>query len=238
VRFKVRKENERLLNMLRENKITDADYKILSAALDKKSSLISSVFSLIVNPFQKIAGLYALLIGIGVIISMSYLGVIAKVYFPGPISCLNSILIKNPKMQISFFLLLYQNIISWVVLTTLFIIAAKFFRQKRIRIIDFFGTVALSRIPYLVVVAIVSIIQVLNPSFMNIDIAKGIPIHLSFTMSVFSIVLILCAIWQITTYFYALKESSGLVGKKLWVSFIVAIILGEVISSPLSMIFL
>ncbi len=234
----MKNEKERLLCMLKENKITEHDYKILSAALDKKTSRISAFFSLLVNPFQKIAGLKALLLGMGVMIAMSFLGVLAKVYFPGPLSCLNAVVIKNPKMQINFFLLLYQNMISWLVLTVLFITAAKLFQQKRMRAIDFFGTVALSRIPFLVLTAMISIIQIVNPDFMNIDITKGIPIHASFVMNVFSLVIVFCCAWQIATYFYALKESSGLVGKKLWLSFIVAIILGEVLSSSVTMAFL
>ena len=48
--------------------------------------------------------------------------------------------------------------------------------------------------------------------------------------------MIMAAIWQIITYFYALKESSGLSGKKLSISFIAAILLGEMITSTLTML--
>ena len=62
--------------------------------------------------------------------------------------------------------------------------------------------------------------------------------HPSLAMSAFSIIVIGLFVWQIITYFYALKESSGLKGKKLMLSFIVALILGEVIASPLTTIFM
>jgi len=233
------KEKERLLSMLKENKISEDDYKILSASLDKKtSSFVLQLFSLLINPFQRIAGLYSLLAGLVILFSMSYLGVIAKVYFPGILDCLNSSIVSNPKIPLNFFLLAYQNIVSWFVLSILFIIAAKICHQKRMRIIDFFGTVALARFPFLVLVVFLSIVRVLNPSFMDIDLTHGFQIQKSFMTPMFGTVVVICAIWQITTYFYALKESSGLSGKKLWISFISAIILGEMLSSTLTVFFL
>lgn len=230
-------EKDRLLNMLKEGKLSEDDYELLSRAIDNKSPLIRSIFSILINPFQKIAGYYALAAGLAIIFSMSYLGVIAKIYFPGILDCLNGSFVKNPRSELNFYVLAYQNMISWLILSILFLISAKIFRQKRIRAIDFFGTVAFSRFPYLIFTAFLSSIRLINPSFMEIDMAKGIQLHPSLMTGLFSLVLSFCLIWQITTYFYALKESSGLVNKKLWTSFIVSIILGEVISSILSSVF-
>lgn len=230
------KENERLINMLKENKISEEDYKLLSAAIDKKSSRASLIFSVLTNPFQKVAGLYALISGLAVIFCMSYLGVVAKCYSVGVIGSLNASVIKS-HIQPTFSLLLYQNLIVWLVLTLLFICFAKILQQKRLRLIDFFGTVALSRFPYLIMMIILAITRVTHQSFLDIDITKGLQLHPSIFMSLFSAAIILCFIWEVVMYFYALKESSGLTGKKLWISFIVALILGEVITSPLTMIF-
>lgn len=232
------KEKEKLLNMLKEGKITEHDYKLLSNTLNKKNSYLTSLFLMAINPFQKIAGAYALFIGLIVIIFMSYLGVFAKVYFPGIFDCLNSVVVKNPKTQPNFFLLLYQNVVCWLVLSLLFIVAARVFQKKGTRIIDFFGTVALSRFPFLILTAFLSIIQIIDPSFMNIDISKGFQFHMSFMMIVFSLLAIAFGVWQIITYFYALKESSGLTGKPLWISFIVTMVLGEAISWQLTTIFM
>lgn len=236
--FKMTKEKERLIGMLKENKISEDDYKILSASLDKKTSLAEMLFSILINPFQRIAGFYSLATGLVGIFCMSYFGVIAKVYFPGILDCLNASIVKNPKIPLSFSLLAYQNIVSWFVLTILFIISAKIFQQKRIRIIDFFGTVALSRFPFLILVVFLSIVRVANPSFMDIDLTRGFQVQKSLMTPVFGTVVVICAIWQILTYFYALKVSSGLIGKKLWISFIGSIILGEMISSTLTVFFL
>lgn len=231
------KEQERLILMVKENKISEEEYKLLSSAIDKKQLRLRGLFYLLVNPFQKIAGVYALLSGVMVIFLMSYLGSIGKFYSVGIVGCLNAAVIKNPNIQPTFPLLLYQNIVIWLVMTFIFIMFAKLFQQKRLRIIDFFGTVALSRFPFLILLVILIIMRITNPSLMNIDLTKGLQFHPSVSMSLFSALIVVCFIWEIITYFYALAESSGLIGKKLWISFIAALILGETIAAPLTMIF-
>jgi hypothetical protein len=191
----------------------------------------------LINPFQKVAGLYALISGLIIIFCMSYLGVIAKCYSVGVMGSLNASVIKSQNIQPTFYLLLYQNLIVWLVMTLLFICFSKILQQKRLRLVDFFGTVALSRFPFLIMMIILAITRVTHQSFLDIDITKGLQLHPSIFMSLFSAAIILCFIWEVVMYFYALKESSGLTGKKLWISFIAALILGEVITSPLTMLF-
>jgi hypothetical protein len=232
------KDQNRLLNMLKENKITENDYKTLSAALNKKSSPLTTVFSFLANPFQRIAGLPALLLGLMVMVLMSYLAVFAKVYFYGACTLLNATVISHPKTPIHFSLLLYFNMISWAIMTSAFLISTWICQQKRIRIIDFLGTTALARFPYLVLIAVLCVIRFMNPGFMNINLTKALPMQPSIMMMLTGGLFMLCLIWQMAMYFYALKESSGLVGKKLYISFIVSVILCEVISSPLAMSFI
>jgi len=72
---------------------------------------------------------------------------------------------------------------------------------------------------------------------MNIDFSKEGQFQPSISMSTFLLVLLVCAIWQVVTYFYALSESSGLIGKKLWIAFIGSLVVGEVVSSILTNLF-
>lgn len=228
-------EKDRLDEMLQNNKITKSEYHLLLSALNKKNSFYV-VFSFLVNPFQRIAGVYSLVIGLITLLAMSGLGLIAKVYFPGLITILNASAVKEPKVPLNFYLLLYQNAICWIVLTIIFIVIAKILQQKRIRIIDFIGTVALARFPFLILTGILCIIRLLYPSFLEIDLTKGVLVEPSVSLSAFFVVMITFVIWQITTYFNAFKESSGLIGKKLWIGFIIALILGEVTTNYLTMV--
>lgn len=79
-------ERVRLINLLSEHKISENDYKILSNALDKKSSKVYTILTFAINPFRRIAGGYSLVLGIIVIICLSLLGVLANLYFPGVLS--------------------------------------------------------------------------------------------------------------------------------------------------------
>lgn len=227
-------EQERLIKLHNENKISTDDYKMLLSALNKKPSRAQLFFSFLINPFQKIAGVKALILGLIIMASMSYLGVIAKAYFPEVLGFLNSTVVKNPKFQLNFFLLAYQNIVCWLTMSALYIIAAKILQPKKTRIIDFLGTVALSRYPYLVFTILTSILVTLDPNFANVDLSHGYPMHNSMLKNIFAMLFVVCAAWHIATYFYAFKESSGLHGHKLWLSVIVALILGDTISGFLT----
>lgn len=231
------KEKLKLMSLLKENKISETDYKLLCAAMDKKSLLLNIESSIFINPFQKIAGFKALLLGLFIMLMMSVLGVIAKVYFDGILGYVFSLNIKA-HLQPGLMLLLYQNVVSWLVLTLLFLLCALLFRQKRIRVIDFFGTVALSRYPFLISVGYIALLQTLDPSLFNIDSSHGYEMHLTLIGTVTNLIWNVCFFWQLITYFFALREASGLEGKRLWASYLVAILLGDVISITLARLFL
>ena len=228
------KENERLDTLLRDKKITQDEYKLLSKALVKKTGL-KLFFSLMINPYQKVAGSVALGLGAGVIVLISYLGSIAKIYFPGLLGILNSSIIKNPSIGTDFHFLLFQNGVIWLVLTILYIVVAKICQQKSVRIIDFMGTIALSRFPYLLLTGFLAIMRIVDPRFVDVGMENGLQLKLSLLALLFSSVVIVCAVWHIATYFFALKESSGLSGKKLWISFIACILIGEIVTNFITM---
>lgn len=228
------KEQKRLLAMLEENKISETDYQLISSALNKKSVFTDIENSILINPFQKIAGFKALLLGLILMISMSLLGTVVGVYFDGILGYMLPIGLKA--MKPNFFLLLYQNAVAIITLSSLFLLAALLFRQKRIRVIDFFGTVALSRYPTFICLFFTMLQKYLEP--FNQDISKGIELHLTFVGILSYLILLTCIIWQVMTYFFALKEASGLEGKSLWFSFIITVLLGDVIGLILTRFFL
>ncbi len=231
-------DKSRLDRMLRENKISEADYKVLLHATDKKSFFSKIESSLFINPFQKIAGVKALLLGVLILLLMSFLGVIAKVYFVGVMGVLNAHALVKQAVNISFLLLMYQNLVSWLVLSSIFIIMTKVFQKQKIRIIDFLGTVALARFPLLLLTFLMLCIQLFSPDFFAIDFSQGISMKASIGMSLFGVLALCLFIYQVVVYFYALKVSSGLVGKKLWISFILSFIIAELIAGPLAAIFM
>lgn len=234
MRILMTSEHDRLLALLKDNKITQNEYALLSKAIAKPTTL-RFFCSLLINPYQKIAGAWSLILGAGIILGISYLGSIAKIYFVGLLGILNVSMVKNPNIGADFLFLLYQNAVIWLVLTLLFIAASKICKQKSIRIIDFMGTVAFSRFPYLLLTGFLAIVRIMHPRFMDVGMENGLQLQPSLLAVAFSSVVFICAAWHIITYLNALKESSGLSGKKLWISFIVCILLGEIITNFVTM---
>jgi len=95
-------EKERIRKMLAEHKISAEDYKILLAALNAKHSKFNAIISLLINPFKKLAGLKAFIIGLVIILGMSYLGVTAKLYYSAVLDITNAAEVINPKVPLSF----------------------------------------------------------------------------------------------------------------------------------------
>lgn len=231
-------EKNRLDKMLNEHKISQEDYRVLSKALQRKVFYTTMQSQFWLNPFQKIAGFKALIIGMMILLMTSYFGVIAKVYFLGPIGIINASALAKQTNATGFLFLTYQNIVSWLILSVLFIVTAKILQKQKLRIVDFLGTVIFAQYPTLFNVMFISVSRFISPSLWNVDMSKGMPVHASIGQYVNGAIVSVFMVWQIITYFYAFKESSGLLEKKLWIGFLVSLIVSGFIASPLTTMFM
>ncbi|MFA6302902.1 MAG: hypothetical protein WC627_07190 [Legionella sp.] len=231
-------EKTRLDTMLRDKKISQDEYQILAAALKRKSFFAKMESSLLLNPFQKIAGFKALMFGMIILLLTSYLGVKAGLYYLGPLSAINVLAVTKQSIGQPFLLLLFQNTVCWLAVAIVFMIVAKILQKKKVRLIDFLGTVALARFPMLFITLYTYFVRTFYPSMLDIDLSKGLPIHASMSQYLFSICVTVLMVWQIVTYFYAFKESSGLLGKKLWWAFLGSLVLVQFLSEPITTLFM
>lgn len=231
------KEELKLLAMLKDNKISQSDYEMLLVALNKQSFCTQIENSWFINPFQKIAGFKALLLGLLVLLAMSVLGTYSEVYFDGILGFMMPYNLKA--MKPNFILLVYQNTAAWLTLSLVFLAMAIFLKQKRIRVIDFFGTVLLARFPILLSLLFTTLHKYLTPdTFKPDDLSKGIELHFSLLNTLAWLVLMGALAWVLMTYLFAFKESSGLDGKRLWFGYITSIVLGDIIAMILTRWFL
>lgn len=226
-------EKQRLLAMLHDNKITEEDFKILSAALDNKPSRLMSIFHFLINPFQKIAGIRALFIGITLVLLVSYVGFRANIYFVNILSYDPASWFSHPKTPYTYLFLLYQNTVCVLSLSLSYLLFAKIFKQKRLRVLDFFSTVTLAQLPYLIGLILFLWLTTFDPAAAS----KSAQFHPNLLSSLQSALNSITSVWLITVWFYALKESSGLSGNKLWISFIGSLVLAATLSTVLNMIF-
>ncbi len=232
----MKKELERLLKMRKENKISEGDFNMLSGALTKNSFCSTLENSLLINPFQKIAGLKALSIGIILMLVMSAIGVYANIYIDGSIGYFTTSNLLKISRAPSFLLLLYQNIVACLSLAILFYLAARLLHQKGIRFIDFLGTVTFARYPTCISLMFFILEKWLRPEAFNDDLSKGL--HFSIIGSLSALLWTACYIWQGMNYFFALKESSGLDGKRLWSAFLITMTVGDILAIILTRFFL
>lgn len=221
-------EKQRLLTMLHDGKISETDFKILSDALDKKPSGISAVILFLINPFQKIAGIYALLIGLAIILIFSFICVYERFYVFGIMNVARTV--QDAKIPISFTLLVYQNVVSCLIISLLFIIMAKLFRKKNLRLLDFFSMVAVARVPFLIQLSTYMLMQWIAPSFVPSF------IHPTLAGSIYFLLMYVTVLWQYAMYFYALKEASGLTGNKWIYAACISIVLASVLIEKITML--
>jgi len=179
----------------------------------------NNVIDLIFNPFTKIAGIKALIIGLAFMLLMGFVGALSGTYYDGVIDVH---LGTSGKFMESYVFLLI-GFLSIVLMTS---VPGLIF-SKGFRLIDVFGTMALSKVPLLI------------PALLGFFVDEQILLDLysdpllifeSTSLIIFSIFCIPFLIWNIILMYNAFKVSLNIKGNKNIVLFIVTIILAEIIS--------
>lgn len=188
----------------------------------------------LLNPFVKIAGTKALLIGLGMILVVAVLNVYSPSHFDGVLDLHFTELGKRNWTKL-ILISIAENVINLITLGIVFSISAFLLVGTRFRVIDIFGTMAYARFP-------LYLISLLNVGGFNAAVSgkfvkgmgdSGIPeLEISeWAIFLFSLVFtILGAVWVISLFYKAYTVSTGLKGAKAIVSFIIALILAEVVS--------
>lgn len=192
----------------------------------KNNTTISWLFT----PFKFIAGLKALIWGLLVIIVLSVLGYLSNTHFDGALDIHYGCLETHTPYIIH---MVYQ-LVGWLSLTTVFYIAARIVTKSKIRLIDIAGTIALSQAP-LILAALAGFI----PSFhicigdfdtQNIAEMTAILKENIIILCVLGIITIILSIWSIMLMYNAYSVSANLKGMVGIVSFIIALIIAEILS--------
>jgi hypothetical protein len=181
------------------------------------------------NPFYFLAGSKALGIGIIIIMITGCLAYLEQIRFNG--------LIDFHFLPSPFWLCISDGLVSWFVLSILLLIAGKIVSKSQFRIVDVAGTQALARFPYLFITIAAAIPGVSSGSNRFTQALISNPFDLpafSINMLAFIFIIIVClimAVWMIALMYRAFAVSCNVVGKKAVTAFIIAIIIGEIISA-------
>lgn len=165
---------------------------------------------LLTNPFERIAGLTAFLIGFMGVVLIALVAYVSGTHFVG---LFNLHFAKDAP----FWVFAIEQFLSWGALVFIAYPVAAVLSKSKIRLIDFMGTFLLARLPL-----IFAPILRLFPYFRSFDI---------FSVEMFVIVgvYLFTLIWVIALLYNAYKISSNLKGNRLIFSFILSLVSAEIV---------
>jgi hypothetical protein len=192
-----------------------------------------SVVKLLFRPFEYVSEFKALTIGIAAIALSGLLNVFSGTHFDGVLD------VHFGDSKSYSYLFLLEGVINWISFSVLLFVSGKIFSPSSIRFIDVFGTIAMARWP-LFIVAILSLViphqtvdQFIMAKAININAPVVVEMYEIVLFIILSLVMILVAIWVIILMYRAYSVSCNLKGAKGVWSFIVALLIAEVISKYL-----
>lgn len=180
------------------------------------------IFSLVINPFTRIAGWQAFGLGLVIVVVTGFIGTFSNVAFDGVID-------MHLTQKLTFahsFEFLAIDIVSLVLVMTI----TGFIISKGFRIIDILGTMTLAKAPYLIL-AIAGYFTV-SPDINEI-MKNPFIVFQSVSFIILTLLSIPVTIWSITLFYNAFKTSCDVKGGKLVVAFITALLVSEIISKTL-----
>lgn len=176
-------------------------------------------WNLLFNPFTRIAGWQAFVLGLLFVLLTGIIGSYAGVAFDGVIDVH---FIENLSMKDSFVLLAIDIVSIAVILFITGLIIS-----KRVRFVDILGTMVLARTP-LILLAIFGLF--VTPVSAEEIVNNPMVILHNPGLILFSVISIPVVIWFIALMYNGFKVSTGAKGTKLIVGFIIGLIVAEIVS--------
>lgn len=168
------------------------------------------------NPFVRIAGFQALWIGLTTLMLTAAIAVNGRCHFDGALDV-------HIGAQTPAWFYFTESLIAWLIICLSLYVAGRFSSKSKIRFIDIAGTTILARWP--MIFAALSALAV-----------KDIPHNINDLgpdLIIFSLLSIICSVWMIALLYNAYSVSCNVRGTKGTISFIIALMIAEVLSKIL-----
>lgn len=181
------------------------------------------------NPFAYIAGGQALIVGLIGILAAGLLGSLGNVHFDG-------VLDTHIGAKAPLWLFIAEGFIDWLCLAILLLLAGLICKGRSFRAIDVLGTQALSRWPMLlsaaagILPANQRVLAELMKLAQNPKQPLTLPVADTVVFAVAMIIGLVMIIWMVMLMYQGYTVSCNLQGAKAVVSFIVVLLIAEVIS--------
>lgn len=169
--------------------------------------------SILYNPFHRIAGLKALSLGLLAILLTAGAGWLGRCHFDGALDI--HVGFRGPA-----WLYPAEGLLNWLILSAVFYAGAIILSRSKIRLLDIAGTVALARYPLFFAAVLAAILRV--------------PPREAARLTPASLILVggflIVTIWTIVLLYNAYAVAGNLKGAKAIISFIVLMIVAEIIT--------
>lgn len=199
----------------------------------------SAVWRWLFNPFHYVAGGQALGVGIGVIVITGLAGAAGKFHFDG-------VLDFHGPAAAPLWLFVGEGFLDWLAMGAVLLVTGWIVSRSKIRPIDVFGTQALARTPMLIValVALAPGFRRYTEAITNLTATPGAWVNDPsvllrppgatstdlVTTVVALIVLLVMIVWMVALMYRAYAVSCNVQGVKGALSFIVALIVAEILA--------
>jgi len=180
------------------------------------------------QPFDYIAGWPALFIGLVVMAILAIASYFTGVHFDG----LLDTHINGQKSSLTYCII--EQVIPWFTFFILLYISGLIFSKTSIRIIDIAGTTAFARIPVIFQLPVTLCIKMLLPADLMDKLAQHQvpdfnPLNIGFIL-IISVFGIAALAWEVYLFYKAYSVSCNIKGTKAVISFIVVILIAEILS--------
>lgn len=183
---------------------------------DDKKKLSTWLF----NPFVFVGGERILLIGLMIAAVHIPIGYFFNVRFDGAID------MHLVPTDVGLLTPVIDVLIAWLSMAGCMFAAAKLF-QSPMRLIDIAGAVLVARIPLLLSIGPVLLLE---PDFQSIEELLNLRGSELYQLAALSVISLLFLIWYFVLLYNAFKINSNLKGARLWIGFIGSLIIAEIVS--------
>ena len=169
------------------------------------------IFKLIFNPFERIAGYEALVIGIIGIAVSSLLSFLTKTHA-------NGMLNYGPGSDNEFWVFAVENIVRWLVPAMIFYVSGFIFTKSHIRIVEVLGTTAFAKLPLVAAMALFftpPMRDILSIDASSLNSVRAIVENINIVALMFvSSLLLFFIVWSFIWLYNAMSVSCNLKGVK------------------------
>lgn len=201
---------------------------MIEAAINTKTAG-SSLGQWLFNPFRFIAGFQALLLGLVIILLSSFIGSFSNTHFDG-------VLDVHTGRGAPMWFFLAEGLIDWICMAIPLFFFGLIVSRSAFRMIDVLGTQVLARGPYLIVALVMlpdanrRVLEYIMSKLIKTTPAAAINPADVLIFGFAMIAVLLMTIWMVALMYRAYAVSCNIKGARAVVTFIVSLIMAEVLS--------